>query len=79
MLVCHCARKTDRDIHAAVDSGARTCHEVARACAEAGRCCGGCSEMIQAILRARGAVCHELPLAGEAAAPAARLPASPCL
>lgn len=52
MIVCHCKRVTDRDIHAAVDAGARTEADIARACG-AGTCCGGCRSSISEVLETR--------------------------
>ena len=49
MLVCHCKNKTDRDVRAALDQGARTCKDVASRC-EAGSACGGCLGAIRNLL-----------------------------
>jgi bacterioferritin-associated ferredoxin len=57
VIVCHCSGVSDREIRSAVREGARTCREVARACA-AGRMCGGCRPAIRRLL--------EIEQAGEA-------------
>jgi bacterioferritin-associated ferredoxin len=49
VIVCHCSGVSDREIRSAVREGARSCKEVARACA-AGRMCGGCRPAIRRIL-----------------------------
>ena len=49
MIVCHCSGVSDREIRSAVREGARSCRDVARACA-AGRLCGGCRPLIRRIL-----------------------------
>ena len=45
MIVCHCKAATDRDIHCAVECGAKTVAEVGAACG-AGTGCGACVEYI---------------------------------
>ena len=54
MIVCHCKGVREASIREAVRSGARSCRQVARAC-DAGRSCGGCLPVVQAILRDEGA------------------------
>jgi bacterioferritin-associated ferredoxin len=49
VLVCHCKAVYDRTIRQVVESGARTCRQVDRACA-AGGSCGGCQPLIRAII-----------------------------
>jgi len=49
VIVCHCSGVSDREIRSAVREGARSCRDVARACA-AGRMCGGCRPAIRRIL-----------------------------
>jgi bacterioferritin-associated ferredoxin len=49
VLVCHCKAIYDRTIRQVVESGARTCRQVDRACA-AGGSCGGCQPLIRAII-----------------------------
>jgi bacterioferritin-associated ferredoxin len=49
VIVCHCSGVSDREIRSAAREGARTCKDVARACA-AGRMCGGCRPAIRRIL-----------------------------
>lgn len=50
MIVCHCQAVSDRAIRAAVRDGARCRRSVARAC-RAGRSCGGCTRVIDEIVR----------------------------
>jgi bacterioferritin-associated ferredoxin len=49
VLVCHCQAVCDREIRAAVRSGACSLRQVARACG-AGRSCGGCRPAIHEII-----------------------------
>jgi bacterioferritin-associated ferredoxin len=49
MLVCHCKRVRDREIRAAIENGARTRRDVAKACG-AGTGCGGCRPVIDELL-----------------------------
>lgn len=49
MIVCHCKGVNDRAIRDAVRSGARSCHQVVRAC-KAGGHCGGCRPAIRQII-----------------------------
>lgn len=49
MIVCHCARVTDRDIRNAIESGANTLPAIVRATG-AGRCCAPCRDEIGNIL-----------------------------
>jgi len=57
VLVCHCKAISDRTIRQVVRSGARTCQQVARACA-AGSDCGGCQPLIREIIAAE---CEKAP------------------
>jgi bacterioferritin-associated ferredoxin len=50
MLVCHCHRVTDRTIKDLVKSGCRSGAAVGNACG-AGTACGGCSELVELIVR----------------------------
>ena len=50
MIVCHCQGVSDRSIRRAVQDGARTVGQVARAC-RAGRMCGGCRPLICEIIQ----------------------------
>lgn len=50
MIVCHCTGKTDRQIRQAVDSGARSCEEIAQRC-DAGTVCGGCVPLIECLAK----------------------------
>jgi bacterioferritin-associated ferredoxin len=49
LIVCHCQGVSDRSIRQAVQQGARTVGQVARAC-RAGRMCGGCRPTICEII-----------------------------
>jgi bacterioferritin-associated ferredoxin len=49
MLVCHCRRVSDRQIRAAIHSGAHTAEQVSELCG-AGAGCGGCVEAIDEII-----------------------------
>ena len=49
MIVCHCRGVTDRAVRRAVQRGATTRRQVARACG-AGTGCGGCRSSVQSIL-----------------------------
>ncbi|MBW3576764.1 MAG: (2Fe-2S)-binding protein [Actinobacteria bacterium] len=53
MYVCHCVLVTDREIHAAVECGARDECAIARLCG-AGSRCGGCLPFIRDLLAERG-------------------------
>jgi len=50
VIVCQCTGVNDRQIRAAVRSGASTRVEVSRACASAGDGCGGCVREIDALI-----------------------------
>lgn len=49
MLVCHCRRVCDRQIKAAICSGAHTTEQVSEMCG-AGSECGGCRDLIDEII-----------------------------
>lgn len=49
MLVCHCFAIRECEVRAVVAGGARSAHEVARAC-RAGSRCGGCRPLIEELL-----------------------------
>ena len=49
MIVCHCRGRTDRDVRRAVESGAVTTDEIARACG-AGADCGNCRESVEQVI-----------------------------
>lgn len=49
MIVCHCRATSDREIRRAVQNGAVTLQEVARACG-AGSGCGGCTEAVHEVI-----------------------------
>ena len=51
MIVCHCHGVSDRAIRKAVRDGARSASEVSAECA-AGAGCGGCTEVVDEIIRA---------------------------
>ncbi len=57
VIVCHCHGVSDRAIRAAVQEGARTCRQVARAC-HAGRACGGCRPVIHEIIERESRPCE---------------------
>jgi len=61
MIICHCASVTDRDIRAAIESGAATLPAIVRATG-AGRCCQPCRDEIGTILRANRAHGEEATL-----------------
>jgi bacterioferritin-associated ferredoxin len=58
MLVCHCFVIRARDVRTAIQSGARSARDVARACG-AGGACGGCVPMIEELLAAH-ALCDAI-------------------
>jgi bacterioferritin-associated ferredoxin len=64
MYVCVCKVVTDVEIHRAIDQGACTTADIARACRGAGGDCGGCRGHIERMLDERR-VC--LPIIDEAA------------
>lgn len=49
MILCHCMRVNDRQVRAAVESGANTVGKVARLLG-AGACCGGCAPAVAEIV-----------------------------
>jgi bacterioferritin-associated ferredoxin len=49
MILCHCMRVNDRQIRAAVESGANTVGKVARLIG-AGSCCGGCAPAVAEVI-----------------------------
>lgn len=53
MIVCHCARVTDRDIHSAIQGGATSLAAVVRTTG-AGRCCQPCRDEITSLLSRAG-------------------------
>ncbi len=65
MIVCHCARVTDRDIRNAIDDGASTLSAVVKATG-AGRCCEPCRVEIRGLLGSSAAGDHhaDAPAAG---------------
>jgi len=64
VFVCHCQAVTDKEVHAAVDAGARTLDEVSAATGASANC-GLCGELVESIIRQRCASC---PLAALAVA-----------
>ncbi len=50
MILCHCARVTDRDVHAAIEDGARTLSSVCRV-TSAAQDCGGCIFAVKATMQ----------------------------
>jgi bacterioferritin-associated ferredoxin len=55
MIVCHCKVVTDRDVRAAVDSGARTVRQLCGATG-AGQDCGSCVFSLKRLLCEHGPV-----------------------
>ena len=53
MLVCHCHAVCDRTIRRHVADGARSGHEIRRACG-AGGGCGGCRPVIEELIELHG-------------------------
>jgi NAD(P)H-nitrite reductase large subunit len=51
MLVCHCFAVRATEIRSAIAGGARSRHEITRAC-RAGGSCGGCRPVIEELLEA---------------------------
>lgn len=56
MIVCFCITSNDRDIAAAIASGAHTVDQVGAQCG-AGTGCGSCREFIQEMIEASGVDC----------------------
>ena len=68
MIVCHCEAVTDREIRRSVAGGACSLRQVARACG-AGRQCGGCLPVGEALLgQPATRVVHSQPAATPLAA-----------
>jgi bacterioferritin-associated ferredoxin len=71
MIVCVCRNVSDRAVARAIDGGARTAAEVARATG-AGTSCGCCRATVEALLEARspceGGGCEACPRRVAAAA-----------
>jgi bacterioferritin-associated ferredoxin len=57
MYVCGCRAVTDRQVHEAVQSGARTAPEVADRCG-AGSRCGNCVDLVLAVIEASTPACE---------------------
>ena len=51
MYVCGCRAVTDREVHRAVEAGARSAAEVAEHCG-AGSRCGNCVDLVLAVIEA---------------------------
>ena len=51
MYVCGCRAVTDREVHEAVQAGARSAAEVAERCG-AGSRCGNCLDLVLAVVEA---------------------------
>ena len=51
MYVCGCRAVTDREVHEAVQAGARSASEVAERCG-AGSRCGNCIDLVLAVVEA---------------------------
>lgn len=63
MIVCLCRRVSDRTVSAALDAGAGSVEDVARATG-AGTSCGCCHSTIEAMVQAHAAACSEPPCVG---------------
>jgi len=50
MILCHCMGVSDKSVRHAIQSGASSVRDVARACG-AGTGCGGCRPLIQELIR----------------------------
>jgi len=50
LLVCHCSLVSDREIRESIRSGAESVEALAAACG-AGACCGGCTPMLERLIR----------------------------
>jgi len=62
VFVCGCRAVTDREVHDAVQQGARSAAEVAAHCG-AGSRCGNCVDLVLAVIEAsRPVVEREVPL-----------------
>ena len=59
MIICHCARVSDRLVTDAVSSGARTLAQVCRI-TEAGRDCGACVMSVRRVITEHGSNGHAL-------------------
>ncbi len=69
MYVCGCRAVTDREVHDAVQAGARSAAEVAERCG-AGSRCGNCIDLVLAVVEA-SAPLAETPVAVAVFAPSA--------
>lgn len=61
MYVCLCNGVTSKTVQEAVDAGAHSTRDVARACG-AGEICGRCKQTIRAMIAARAGNSHHRPL-----------------
>ena len=59
MYVCGCRAVTDREVHEAVQAGARSAAEVADRCG-AGSRCGNCLDLVLAVVEASRPVSERL-------------------
>ena len=59
MYVCGCRAVTDREVHEAVQAGARSAAEVAERCG-AGSRCGNCLDLVLAVVEASCPVSEQL-------------------
>jgi bacterioferritin-associated ferredoxin len=50
MILCHCMGVSDKSVRRAIQCGASSVRDVARACG-AGTGCGGCRPLIQELIR----------------------------
>jgi bacterioferritin-associated ferredoxin len=59
VFVCGCRAVTDREVHEAVQAGARSAAEVAERCG-AGSRCGNCVDLVLAVVEASRPVSEQL-------------------
>jgi bacterioferritin-associated ferredoxin len=55
VIICHCARVSDRSVTEAVSSGARTLAQVCRV-TDAGRDCGACVFNVRRVITEHGSI-----------------------
>ena len=80
MVVCLCKGVCDRSIKTAINQGATTLEDVARACRGAGTGCGSCRPMIADLIHAAAAAgCACAPSTCRCPSPEVSVPSSPYL
>ena len=62
MIVCLCEGVSEREVKAAIQSGAECLDSVGRKCG-AGTCCGGCTDLIKQMLGDKGVHQHHKDVA----------------